>query len=177
MNPIDSNAEWLEADGLGGFASGTASGIRTRRYHGLLLTATAPPAGRIVLVNGFDAWVETPRGTFAISSQRYGPDVVHPDGVSRIESFEYEPWPRWLYRIDDNLVIEQEVFVPKGESAVFMSWRVVAGIDDADQPGSPTPATADIKLRVRLFLSGRDYHSPHHDTVHLNSAQNKMGNA
>ena len=101
MNPIDSSAEWLEADGLGGFASGTVSGIRTRRYHALLLTATTPPAGRMVLVNGFDAWVETPDGTFAISSQRYAPDVVHPDGASRIESFEYEPWPRWRYRIDE----------------------------------------------------------------------------
>ena len=101
MNPIDSNAEWLEADGLGGFASGTVSGIRTRRYHALLLTATTPPAGRMVLVNGFDAWVETPSGTFAISSQRYGPDVIHPDGASRIESFEYDPWPRWRYKIDD----------------------------------------------------------------------------
>ncbi len=162
MNPIDPNAEWLEADGLGGFASGTVSGIRTRRYHALLLTATTPPAGRMVLVNGFDAWVETPRGTFAISSQRYGPDVIHPDGASRVESFEYEPWPRWRYKIDD-LTIEQELFVPKGESAVFTSWRVVAGIDDAGQPGSPTPATADIKLRVRLFLSGRDFHSTQHE--------------
>ena len=81
MNPIDPNAEWLEADGLGGFASGTVSGIRTRRYHAMLLTATKPPVGRMVLVNGFDAWVETARGTFAISSQRYGPDVVHPDGA------------------------------------------------------------------------------------------------
>jgi len=162
MNPIDPNAEWLEADGLGGFASGTVSGIRTRRYHALLLTATTPPAGRMVLVNGFDAWVETPRGTFAISSQRYGPDVIHPDGASRVESFEYEPWPRWRYKIDD-LTIEQELFVPKGESAVFTSWRVVAGIDDASQPGSPTPATADIKLRVRLFLSGRDFHSTQHE--------------
>ena len=33
------NAEWLEADGLGGFASGTVGGFRTRRYHALLLTA------------------------------------------------------------------------------------------------------------------------------------------
>src|SRR5207247_3367908 len=162
MNPIDPNAEWLEADGLGGFASGTVSGIRTRRYHALLLTATTPPAGRMVLANGFGAWVETPHGTFAISSQRYNPDVIHPDGSSRIESFEYEPWPRWQYKIDD-LVIEHELFVPKGESAVFMSWRVVASIDDAGQPGSPTPATADIKLRVRLFLSGRDFHSTHHE--------------
>lgn len=31
--------EWLEADGLGGFASGTATGVRTRRYHALLLNA------------------------------------------------------------------------------------------------------------------------------------------
>jgi len=27
MNPIDPNAEWLEGDGLGGFASGTESGF------------------------------------------------------------------------------------------------------------------------------------------------------
>ena len=67
--------EWLEADGLGGFASGTVSGVRTRRYHALLLTATTPPTGRVVLVNGFDAWLETPGGRVALSSQRYAPDV------------------------------------------------------------------------------------------------------
>jgi len=100
VNPIDPNAEWIEADGLGGFASGTVSGIRTRRYHALLLTATTPPAGRVVLVNGFDATVETPHGRFALSSQRYAPDVIHRDGASRIESFEYEPWPRWRFRLE-----------------------------------------------------------------------------
>jgi glycogen debranching enzyme len=42
--------EWLEPDGLGGFASGTVSGIRTRRYHALLLTATTPPTGKPVEV-------------------------------------------------------------------------------------------------------------------------------
>jgi hypothetical protein len=60
---VASDAQWLEADGLGGFASGTVNGIRTRRSHALLLTVTTPPIGRFVLVNGFDAWVETPNGT------------------------------------------------------------------------------------------------------------------
>jgi glycogen debranching enzyme len=45
--------EWLEADGEGGYASGTVAGIRTRRYHALLVVATTPPTGRMVLVNGF----------------------------------------------------------------------------------------------------------------------------
>ena len=42
--------EWIETDGLGGFASGTISGIRTRRYHALLLASAAPPTNRFVLV-------------------------------------------------------------------------------------------------------------------------------
>ena len=51
-----SSAEWLETDGLGGFAMGTASGVRSRRYHGLLVSALNPPTERVVLVSGFDAW-------------------------------------------------------------------------------------------------------------------------
>src|ERR1700749_3215621 len=90
MESFDSSAEWIEADGLGGFASGTVSGIRTRRYHALLLTATTPPSGRVVLVNGFEAWIDSPRGRFALSSQRYLPEVVAPDGAARISFFEYE---------------------------------------------------------------------------------------
>src|ERR1700751_1319958 len=110
MNPIDSNAEWIEADGLGGFASGTPSGIRTRRYHALLLTATAPPTGRVVLVNGFEAWVRPRSGTFALTTQLYRLDVPHPDGGGRIVSFEHEPWPTWQFDAG-NARIVQEIFV------------------------------------------------------------------
>ena len=89
-NPND-RLEWLEADGLGGFVSGTVSGIRTRRYHALLLAAVTPPTGRVVLVNCFDASIETDGGSFPLSSQHYAPDVVHPDGASRVASFALEP--------------------------------------------------------------------------------------
>lgn len=153
MNPIDSNAEWLEADGLGGFASGTVAGIRTRRYHALLMTATTPPEGRVALLNGFDAWVETAAGTFSLSSQRYAPDVVHPDGASRIESFESEPWPKWRFRLTDRYAIEQELFARNGESAIFIAWRLASAVQ----------ASTSVKLFVRPFLSGRDFHSTHHE--------------
>jgi predicted glycogen debranching enzyme len=146
---IDNRTEWLEADGLGGYASGTTGLERTRRYHALLLTATRPPIGRMVLVNGLEVWVETPVGRFAISSQRYSPDVVYPDGASRIAGFEIEPWPKWNFCLPDGGELSQEIYVPHGTSACIARWKY----------SGATPAT----LNVRLLLSGRDYHSTHHE--------------
>jgi predicted glycogen debranching enzyme len=146
---IDLQAEWLEADGLGGFASGTVSGIRTRRYHALLLTATTPPAGRMVLVNGYDAWVQTSSGILPISSQRYQPDVIHPNGAARLREFEPEPWPQWTYWLEEGMLVQQEIFVPRGASAAVMRWKLVGN----------GPAS----LLVRPFLSGRDFHATHHE--------------
>ena len=144
--------EWLETDGLGGFASGTASGVRTRRYHGLLLAATTPPTGRFMLVNGIDATIWTPDGSFPLSSQRYGGnDVVAPEGYKLIEAFDHEPWPTWRYRLPDGSIVEQELFVTHGQPVTAMSWRLVS------TRGGP------VRLKVRPFLSGRDYHALHHE--------------
>jgi predicted glycogen debranching enzyme len=151
MTSFDLNAEWLETDGLGGFASGTVSGIRTRRYHALLLTATMPPAGRMVLVNGFDAWVETPEGIFALTSQNYAPGVIHPDGSSRLVDFSSEPWPIWRFEIGSGLVIEQEIFLERKTQAIFMAWKISGELKSF------------VTLHVRPFISVRDFHALHHE--------------
>jgi predicted glycogen debranching enzyme len=147
------DAEWLEADGLGGFASGTVSGVRTRRYHALLLPATTPPTGRVCLVNGFDAWVGVGDRREALSSQCYAPDVVHPDGVRRLVEFTPEPWPHWTFRLDDGTLIEQEILVPHGTPSVVIVWRLLSSAGVAPR----------VTLEVRPFLSGRDYHALHHE--------------
>ena len=144
--------EWLEPDGLGGFASGTVSGVRTRRYHALLMPATTPPTGRMALVNGFDAWVELNGVRIALTSQRYQPGVLHPDGAIRIERFTTDPWPTWTYRVAPGVAIEQEIVVPRGRPATIATWRLV----EASDSGS-------VRLIVRPFLSGRDYHATHHE--------------
>jgi predicted glycogen debranching enzyme len=159
---VDGMAEWLEADRLGGFASGTVSGPRTRRYHALLLVAATPPTGRLVLVNGLDAHVQTRAGNFALSSQRYAPDAVHPDGQDRIENFRADPWPRWTFALEDGTRIEQELFVPHGRPSVALRWRLTDGI---------TGAT----LEVRPFLSGRDYHSLHRENSACNLGATSAG--
>lgn len=149
---VDRQHEWLETDGLGGFASGTTSGIRTRRYHALLLVATTPPTGRMLLVNGFEAWVDTPSGTYALSSQLYPPDVIHPDGMRWIEVFESDPWPHWDFVLEDGTRLEQEIFIRHGMPLVALSWRL---------RGAQKQAT----LSLRPLLSGRDYHATHHENA------------
>lgn len=148
---MTNDIEWLEADGLGGFASGTASGIRTRRYHALLLSATNPPTGRMVLVNGCDAWFVQGERRLALSSQRYAPGVLHPDGASRLIRFSCDPWPTWEFDVEGATLL-QELCVENGSGVTVMSWRIVSG---------ELPAGA--RLEVRPFLSGRDYHSLHHE--------------
>lgn len=157
MSSFDADAEWLEADGLGGFASGTVGGARTRRYHALLLVASQPPAGRFVLVNGFDAWVDSPgAGEHAgfeavpISTQRYAPDVIHPRGIERLASFEAEPWPRWTFRLPDGSWLVQEILVLNGTPTTCVSWRHES-------------SRGKVHLSVRPFLSGRDPHALHRE--------------
>ncbi len=147
---VPSGCEWLETDGLGGFASGTAELVRTRRYHALLLAATDPPGGRVVLVNGLEAWLETPAGRYPISAQNYDPDVEHPDGRSRLEGFEANPWPRWVFRLEDGTRVEQEILLSRLTGATLICWRL-------------RDARPETFLCVRLLHSGRDYHSLHHE--------------
>jgi len=159
---VNLSREYLEADGLGGFASGTVGLARTRRYHALLLAAMSPPTGRVALVAGFDACVERGAVREAISAQSYDPGQLAPDGAARIESFSCEPWPSWTFRLADGARVSQEIFATHGAARVVVTWRL------RDPRGVPLAG----RLVVRPFLAGRDYHallaeSAHHPALTL----------
>ena len=145
--PADANdpvhAEWLEADGRGGFASGTVAGILTRRYHAQLLTSTTPPTGRMVLV-GIEAWVEQGETRTPISSQHYAPDTTYPDCAPYRLGFSPLPWPCWRFRLAGGGEITQEILVDPVGGDTVLRWRC---------------STPDATLRVRPLLSVRDYHA------------------
>src|SRR3954464_6153437 len=54
--------EWLVTNGLGGYASGTISGVVTWRYHGLLIAALPAPLGRTVMLNHLAESLHLPDG-------------------------------------------------------------------------------------------------------------------
>jgi len=141
--------EWLETDGLGGFAMGTHDGIRTRRYHALLLTATTPPEGRMVLVADLEVFVETANGRYGLSAHRYRGGYIYPDGASRLAKFDHSPWPRWEWTLPDETRISCELIVTHGTSRTALRWTKLAGSARA--------------LHVQLLLAPRDYHGTHHE--------------
>lgn len=143
-------AEWLESDGLGGFASGTVDGRRTRRYHALLCAARTPPTGRMVLVAGMLAEVERHGVRTPLLTQSYVPGVLHPDGRPHLAGFRLAPWPVWTWRLPDGLELEQEVLASHEEPVVTMRWRL------------RSPA-AGVRLLVRPLLAVRDQHALHHE--------------
>ena len=178
--------EWLEPDGLGGFAMGTADGIRSRRYHAILLAATRPPDGRMVLVADLEVFVDTAGGRFALSSHRYRDGVIYPDGALRLTGFAHRPWPRWEWtlpggaRIACELVVEHTADAGTALAAprVALRWTLPEG-PDGGLPGGRPPqlragpawsrepprAGAITSLHVRPLLAGRDYHATHHENA------------
>jgi predicted glycogen debranching enzyme len=161
--PVDDATEWLEADGQGGFASGTTSGIRTRRYHGLLLVAAAPPADRRMLVQGFVAKLLTPAGNAEFWPQAYGGGWVTGRDVERVE-FARDPWPTWRFHTRLGVCVEVQVFVPHGTPAAVVSFRLT----------QPLPGT---RLELRPLLSGRDFHGLHHENGGCNLQPQDRGGA
>jgi predicted glycogen debranching enzyme len=146
--------EWLETNGLGGFASSTISGINTRRYHGLLVAATKPPVGRMVLLSKVEETLIINGRRHELSANRY-PGVVHPQGYQYLKEFRQDPFPVFVYQVED-VELEKSVFLVHGENTTVVQYAV-RGTGDA-------PCT----LELRPLIAFRDYHN----TTHANEALN-----
>ncbi len=142
--------EWLETNGIGGFASGTISGANTRRYHGLLTAATRPPLGRITMLSKFEETVEIDGRKFELSTDQF-PGVVSPQGYKLLSEFRLDPFPIWTYEID-GLVIEKRLFMPHGANTTVCRWSL--GGDGANS----------VTLVLKPLLSFVDYHSLQHES-------------
>lgn len=146
--------EWLETNGLGGFASSTIVGLNTRRYHGLLTAATKPPVGRLVLLSKVEETLIINGQRFELSANQY-PGVVHPQGYQYLKQFRLGPFPVFTYAIE-GMEIEKFVFMIHGENSTVIHYEL--------RPPTPDPCF----LEVRPLIAFRDYHS----TTHQNDALN-----
>ena len=146
--------EWLETNGLGGFASSTITGLNTRRYHGLLVAATKPPVGRLVLLSKLEETLVIDDERFDLSVNQYS-GAIHPNGQQYLKSFRLDPFPIFAYEVA-GVEIEKSVLMLHGENSTMIQYK-------AKQTGRK-----NVSLEVRPLVACRDYHS----TTHENSAIN-----
>jgi predicted glycogen debranching enzyme len=138
--------EWLETNGIGGFASSTIIGLNTRRYHGLLMAATKAPVGRMLLLSKLEETLITPAGErFELSANRY-PGVIHPQGFRYLVGFRLDPFPVFTYKCG-RVEIEKRVFMIQGENTVVVEYDLPAG----------------CSLELRPLIAFRDFHGTTHE--------------
>src|ERR1700760_2497446 len=109
--------EWLLTNGLGGYASGTISGMVSRRYHGLLVAALPAPLGRVVMLNHLSEFLQLPDGR----RLQFGGDEPgqFDDSAKKshyIEEFRLEDGlPVWRFNVDGH-ILEKTVLLIHGQN-------------------------------------------------------------
>src|ERR1700691_872143 len=137
--------EWLVTNGLGGFAAGTVAGCQTRRYHGLLIAATAPPGGRVMFLVDLDATVQIGAREYELACHEYGGGEIHPAGFRLLESFHLDgSVPTWTYALGAARLIKR-VFMARERNTSFVQYALERGEDP-------------VSLRLRALCTARDYH-------------------
>jgi predicted glycogen debranching enzyme len=144
--------EWLETNGIGGFASSTIIGLDTRRYHSLLTAAIKPPVGRVVLLSKLEETLVIDSARFELSANQYE-GAIHPRGYLYLNSFRLDPFPVSTYRVQD-IQIQKLAFLVHGENTVVVRYALLG------DPGSRSCA-----LEVRPLVAFRGFHS----TTHANN--------
>jgi glycogen debranching enzyme len=139
---ISSKIEWLETNGTGAFAMGTAAGVNTRRYHALLVATLKPPVDRFVLLSHVEEAAIVDGRTYTIGSCQY-PGVA--PSQEFLAEFRATPCATWIYN-PGGARIEKQVYLIPGKQAVVVRYR----------------ADRALTLRVRPFTAYRDYHSLRH---------------
>ena len=144
---VAESREWLCANGLGGFASGTVAGLPTRRYHGLLVAAVTPPVGRTVLVTGLEERVGYDGQVYELSTARWADGTVAPQGYRLIERFHLDgTTPVWHYACADTL-IEKRVWMEPGANTTYVRYRLL-------RPGAGGP----VRIELRALVNYREFH-------------------
>ncbi len=146
--------EWLETNGIGGFASSTTVGLNTRRYHGLLTAATNPPVGRVMMLSKMEEVLIVDGRRYELSTNQY-PDVIHPQGFRIQNSFRLDPFPIFTFDIGE-FQLEKSVFMPYGHNTVVVEYRLLALNRD-------TNISQTVSLEVYPLVGFRDYHSTTHE--------------
>lgn len=156
FNQVNSR-EWLETNGLGGWAGSTLSGMHTRRYHSLLMAATNPPTERVSLLSKLDETLVVGSNRIELSTTDYG-DVVCGHGYKHLTSFQKKIFPEWVFEVGE-IKLKKTVAMSYGANTTLISYEVI----EADQL---------FQMELLPLVAMRGYHALTQHNEHINSDAN-----
>ncbi len=162
--PLAMTAEWMETNGLGGFASSTVVGLNTRRYHGLLTAALKPPGGRTLLLSKLEEVLLIGSKRYELSANQY-PGIIHPQGQQFLKNFRLDPFPIFTYVVE-GIEIEKSVFMVHGQNTTAVQYKL--RLLDTTANNWPPPHHKKIYLELFPLIAFRDYHRTTHENNDLN---------
>jgi predicted glycogen debranching enzyme len=148
MPEILTSREWLVTNGLGGYASGTLSGVPTRRYHGLLVAALPAPLGRTLMLGQVSEVLRLPdnRAIDLGGLAREGQPAEVP-GAGWFREIRLEAGlPVWRYEVD-GFVLEKRVFLAHMQNTAYVQYQLLDG------PGL-------ARLEIHPLLNFRPHDAP-----------------
>ncbi|MBN8676100.1 MAG: glycogen debranching enzyme family protein [Chitinophagales bacterium] len=137
--------EWLETNGLGGWAGSSITGTNTRRYHGLLVAAIVPPAERMLLVSKLDETIVVGDQRYELGTNQYPGDTIHPKGYQYLENFTRDLFPQWDYDAG-GVRIKKTIAMIHGENTTIIRYEVVK-------------SELAFTLELLPLIAARGYHS------------------
>jgi predicted glycogen debranching enzyme len=120
--------EWLVTNGLGGYASGTVSGVISRGFHGYLISAQPSPLGRTMMLNDLVECLELPGGKVVqLGGEEREGEPLKLHGADFLCEFQLEDGlPVWQYQAAEYL-IEKRLVLPHGQNTVYVNFRLLSG--------------------------------------------------
>ncbi len=139
--------EWLDTNGIGGYASSTIIGANTRKYHGLLVASLNPPTDRKVLVAKVEERVNKGGKSEDLSVNKY-PGTYYPMGHKLLKTFDRRPLANWFYEGED-WELRKKIFMVPGSNTTVVIYKN-AGWESFD-------------LELHPLLEHKDYHGNSHE--------------
>ncbi len=139
--------EFLRSNSLGAYASSTACGCATRRYHGLLVAACNPPVGRVIALSTVMEQLVVGGETHDLATNEFEGSFA-PEGYRKLDAFCDATAVEWTWRLGESLTVRRRLLLSRERNAVVLRYEIDGAFE---------------QLLLRPFTNLRDFHALRHE--------------
>lgn len=136
--------EWLDTNGIGGYASSTILGCNTRKYHGLLVSKLSRMVDKYVMLAKFDDVLVSAGREYPLTAHRYN-DVLCDEVYHHFYEFILDTHPQVVYRIGEQIYLSKEMLLVKDADTFLVKYKLVGD--------------SEAKVRLRPLFAYRNFHA------------------